>query len=1083
MRQLKKRLVCAVLTLSMVMAAGHVPNFVAKEETVEAAVTTSGWCGSNVKWSFNYHSCTLTLTGTGTTYDYTGYQNNARLEPWYSLNKNIKNIVIDERITHLGTNLFLGLTTVESIKVSCAVDYESSTFSSLNSVDKVVLTAGDIKMKDYSSVREYTPWMRGAAKTIYVDEGIKELPSSAFYDCSSVKRIVIADSVEKIGHTAFMNCSSLTEMSIPCSVVFEPGILLFQNAAKLEKLVVTKGNGIMPDYCTNMTSGPTLFAGVSPFGRAKNIYIKSGVKKIGAYAFYYANAENIILPETVEEIGENAFYSSNIKKLIIMNKNCIIPDSEKTINPNIQLLYSSTADTSYKYALKYGNPTDGFNNVKENSSKLSYIGKTQYFCFTVPERSYYKVSVKRSSGTNSVKLKGMFCDAAFKASMTYGGTTGDMGYSSIFEEGFTYVCVVEPLNYEEVQNEVSYPFFEYKVEETAGNVYQTGSITAENELTDHQIVKMQLIDTDGVEGYYWGTNSDYTKNAYYTAYKFEKTNGLYVYDVATTSGTYYLAIKDEKGNVTNVGSKTFCKTTLELNKGSYNNTSPIDCNYIITEKGKDITLPSMYCTYSESINGYSEYIYKPFNGWTKRDTYNWKSTTDLPDTVTFKVNEDSKYYAVWKLGVDDIRYSFINSSYSLGYPSNYEIPASSYGLVYGYSSVYNLLTKVSSWGGSCYGFSSTAGMFLSKNYNLDVTDFNSNAKNAMGLTPTSKGGKYPFDVRTLIEANQVGYSLNNHNYVSTSQSRFGNKDLTPLLNAIDSAKTTGNAVVISIWGDTSGHSVLAYDYKVASPVRTVLYVYDPNFTHPRYITVRTSGTKMTGWEYYMNNSQWWGTDYNKTDTKDYFRYDTIDDYSNAWTNRDKDDDKYYSMLLINSQYVTITDANGNVVYQINGHTIKSNESVTDLEPYINENNMSVLRVPVGQYTITNLDSSVANLQVNAANSENGVNVSTTADTVTIDVSAEDGVNSASVDTEKGDTYDIEMTYITDYLDNRISIQGTATSDEDVAVDYEDHKMSIDGTDKFNMKVNGKKYKKIRRNNVKDSFRMTRDLNGQDIVIK
>ena len=1064
--------------MTIVAASGNMPNFVAKEETVEAAVTTSGWCGPSVQWKFNYHSCTLTLTGTGATNNYTSYQNNARLEPWFSLNKNIKNIVIDERITSLGTNLFLGLTEVESIKVSCAVDYDSTTFSSLNSVDKVILSAGATKMKDYSSVREYTPWMKGSAKTIYVENGIKELPASVFYNCKSVKKIVIADSVEKIGNTAFMNCNSLSELTIPCSVEFEAGMLLFQYAGPIEKLYVTKGNGVMPDVSTSMAD-EKVFAGISPYGVAKNIYIQSGVKKIGANAFYYSGAENIVLPESVEEIGEKSFNSSRIKTLVVMNKNCIIPDAENTINKNIKVIYSSTNDNAYQYALKYGNPTDTFTKVTENTSILSYIAKTNYFCFTAPKRSYYKASVEKHSGAKPVKIKGGFYDAAFKGYMTYGGTTGNMAGSNTYEEGYTYVCIVEPVNYEEVKDEVSYPFFNFKLEKQT-NVYQSASITAENELTDHQIVKMQLIDTDGVAGYYWGTSSNFTNNTYYPAYKFESTTWSYVYDVATTNGTYYLAIKDDNGNVYSAGSKTFCKTTLELNKGSYNHTSPIDCSYLITEKGKELTLPSMRCYYTESINNYSEPVYKQFNGWTKRDTYSWKSTTDLPDTVTFTVNEDSKYYAVWKLGVDDCRFKFINSSSAFGYPSNYEIPITSYGLVFGYSSVRNLLSKMESWGGNCYGFATVAGMFLSKDYNLDVTDFDSSAKNAMGLKVTSKGAKYPFDIKTLIEAMQVSQSLVNFNTIYPKSYRDSQSDITPLLNAIDSGKSSGNLVRIGIYGNDGGHALLAYDYKKESSVRTIIYVYDPNFTHPRYLSIRTSGTKMTEWNYYMNNSEWWGTSYNNENRR-FITYNTLSQYSAPWTNRDKDDDKYYSLLLINSQYVKIIDARGNVIYEINGHIISSSESVTDLEPYINEDNMTLLRVPVGQYTITNMDQSVEKLQVNAANNASGVNVSTTADTVTVDVSVEDGVNSASVNTKKGDTYDVEMTYITNDIDNRISIQGKATSNDDVEVEYEDHKMSIDGTEKFNMKVNGKKYKKIREHNIKDSFRMTRDLDGQDIV--
>ena len=69
-------------------------------------------------------------------------------------------------------------------------------------------------------------------------------------------------------------------------------------------------------------------------------------------------------------------------------------------------------------------------------------------------------------------------------------------------------------------------------------------------------------DSDGISGYYWGTDPDCTKNKF-TAYTYNST-GINV----TASGTYYAVAVDQKGNLSDAASVTFRKTTLHPNGGS-----------------------------------------------------------------------------------------------------------------------------------------------------------------------------------------------------------------------------------------------------------------------------------------------------------------------------------------------------------------------------------------------------------------------------------------------------------------------------------------------------------------------------------
>ncbi len=1082
--KLVKKLLGTILVLAVIATSGDVPFVRETTEIVQAAEVSSGRCGASVYWSFDYRTGTLTLTGSGSTYDYTYYQYQANVTPWHHLYTKMKRVVVSDNITHFGTYLFLGLASIDEIEVPASADFDVNAFSSLRTVNTVHITKGNSVMTNYSDAT-VTPWGKETVKHVIVEDGVKNISANAFYNCGGIEKITIADSVERIDGASFMNCTSLKELSVPCSVEFPTGgtsMVMFYNNPVFDKVTITKGTGSMKKYSTSPASSANTFCGVLPWARSENVYIESGVKKITDYAFYYGKEKNIILPESVEEIGTSSFYGSSLESIAILNSNCVIPDSASTIASGATIYYIKYNDNVYNYATKYSRTMLGGVLLTDGIESYSYIANKKYAFYTPEESDYFNTYTVKYSGAQLVHLNGYLYDAAnkqlAKGTMT---SAGEVDMTNYLEAGYSYMYCIDPVDYGYYHNEVTYPFYNLYFQKKQLNICQ-GSIVAENELTDKQVVELNMEDSDGVEGYYWGTSSYYRANAYYECTSKKKVTRYTAQDIATTDAIYYLAVKDKLGNVYNVAQATFCKTTLELNKGSYNQLS-LDCDYIITKKGNTITLPKMHCSYYEKTVGQDQGVSREFNGWTTRSTYNWKSSTDLPDTVTFTVNGNSKYYAVWKLGVDDIRYSFTNGRGSLGYSYNYSIPASSYGLVYGYSSVYNLLKKVKPWGGSCYGFATTAGMFLSKTSDLHVTDFDSTAKNALALKRDSKGALYPFDVRTLIEAMQVSQFLADYKRVYINSYNSSACDLTPLLSAIDQVKNTGNGVQIALFGDDGGHALLAYDYKRITQNQLYIYIYDPNFTHGRYISLTTNGNKLVGWRYYINNDEWWGSSYNTSYTKNFIEYETIDMYSAPWKNRDTDEDSYYSLLLIESQCVKVTDANGNVVYKINGHTIQGNESVRDLEPYISDEGVTLLRVPVGEYTITNLDKKADSLTVNAANSENGVNVTTSANTVTVNVSAKDGLNSATVDASKGDTYDIEMTYINDDVDNKLSINGTAPASEEVVMDYSDNNLSVEGTDKFTMKVNGNKFKKVKREHVKNRFKMNKDLSKQKIVNK
>lgn len=145
----------------------------------------------------------------------------------------------------------------------------------------------------------------------------------------------------------------------------------------------------------------------------------------------------------------------------------------------------------------------------------------------------------------------------------------------------------------------------------------TAEISASNDVSESQTVKMTLSDNSKVDGYYWGTNSSYENNTY------TKTADTTVTQTVSEAGTYYFTVKDLSGNVSETKSITFYKTTLDANGGD------VTPAYILTAQGNTVTLPVATKPGSNFI------------GWATSASAT-SGVTELNPTA------NSTYYAVWE---------------------------------------------------------------------------------------------------------------------------------------------------------------------------------------------------------------------------------------------------------------------------------------------------------------------------------------------------------------------------------------------------------------------------------------------------
>lgn len=131
---MKKRKLVLALMLSLMMLVTMIPSFSFADATggtgssAESGTTiaaTSGDCGatgneSDVTWSFDKTSGTLTISGTGAMADYT-VNDTGDDRPWKAYAESITKVQISEGVTSLGKSAFQNLTALRETNIPASI--------------------------------------------------------------------------------------------------------------------------------------------------------------------------------------------------------------------------------------------------------------------------------------------------------------------------------------------------------------------------------------------------------------------------------------------------------------------------------------------------------------------------------------------------------------------------------------------------------------------------------------------------------------------------------------------------------------------------------------------------------------------------------------------------------------------------------------------------------------------------------------------------------------------------------------------------------------------------------------------------
>lgn len=448
---------------------------------------------------------------------------------------------------------------------------------------------------------------------------------------------------------------------------------------------------------------------------------------------------------------------------------------------------------------------------------------------------------------------------------------------------------------------------------------------------------------------------------------------------------------------------------------------------------------------------------KKFIGWyTEENGGKLISPSDL-----FTGNKSVKLYAHWEkddnydYSIDNLSYDFSNSNQGFGYNSTYKIPYSSYKIIYGDTvKAKYFYNNAGLWGGSCYGMASTSGMFNYPDSGLDVKQFNSGVSKVHELKTSDKNSSN-MSIKELIEAMHVSQ------YDTPIQKAYKStrNDLENLYEQVYSVKNTGKTVLIGVFGPQGGHALLGYDLEKINNTEIYLYVYDCNFPYQkRHITLSTDADgKISGWYYYLNDIWHWGSEYKNCK----INYVTYDNYYSEWKNRAVN--KNNNILFLNSKSVAIYDSNNKLVATLqDGKLYTDNQDIYIIEQMkINADNTQhnqdtvMINLPSDMYTVKNTDSNISQeFQASMVGIERGITVATSSDEITFAVNDMSEINSVSVKTDIGDTYDIVLDSTAEIDDEQVEVSGISKGNV-VSVSQNQGNLTLNNCVDASVLVNGK----------------------------
>lgn len=178
-----KKLLSALLVLVMLLSLPGVGALAASDE---------------LTWSLDKDG-TLTVSGKGKMPDY--YSDTP---PWEKYKDDIKAVVIEDGVTHVGDQSFQYCFKLKSVVLPSSVEsIGKAAFFRCGKLTEIGLPAG------LTEIADQTFDHCASLTSVFIPSGVTEIGESAFNCCSALKTVDIPASVKSIGYSAFNSCKKL----------------------------------------------------------------------------------------------------------------------------------------------------------------------------------------------------------------------------------------------------------------------------------------------------------------------------------------------------------------------------------------------------------------------------------------------------------------------------------------------------------------------------------------------------------------------------------------------------------------------------------------------------------------------------------------------------------------------------------------------------------------------------------------------------------------------------------------------------------------------------------------------------------
>ena len=268
----------------------------------------------------------------------------------------LTSVTIGGSVTHIGWGAFKGCTGLTSITIPDSVtSIGGYAFEGCNNLQDIYITdigawcniSGLYNLMGLGSKNKKLYINNELATSIILPNGVKAIPSYAFYGCTGLTSITIPDSVTSIGEGALTGCSSLESITIPFvgasktvgngydqvfGYIFGYKTSNSSSSMSGETYQYYDNSKYYHYYIPSSIKSVTITGGIIPYRAFYNcsgltsITIPDGVTNIGNYAFYNCSGlTSVTIPDGATSIGNYAFSGCNGLT------NITIPDSVKKI--------------------------------------------------------------------------------------------------------------------------------------------------------------------------------------------------------------------------------------------------------------------------------------------------------------------------------------------------------------------------------------------------------------------------------------------------------------------------------------------------------------------------------------------------------------------------------------------------------------------------------------------------------------------------------------------------------------------------------------------------------------------------------